>query len=130
MKKSRIATLLLVSLLGFLNPSAKAATWYPSGYLTVPKLTSDVAYKVLPAGQGGNCVWCSARHGNYFWKVNFISKRDCSNLYINTAIKDLKGRVIGAWYQKGFYTPKMSPKLLEIVTPFKDATFEITTITC
>jgi len=119
----------LVSQVNLASP-AVATNWYPTGYSTVPKLTQDVAYKVVPAGTGGNCKWCSTRHGNYYWKVDFITKKDCSNLYINTAIKNLKGNVIGAWYQKGFYTPKMKPNRLEIVTPYKDATFDITTITC
>jgi len=119
----------LVSQLNLATP-ALASNWYPNGYSTVPKLTPDVAYKVVPAGAGGDCVWCSSRHGNYYWKVDFITKKDCSNLYINTEIKDLKGNVIGAWYQKGFFTPKMKPKRLEIVTPYKNATFDITTIRC
>jgi hypothetical protein len=130
--KRLIATFTAISILSqpTLVSAAQASNWYPTGYSTVPKLTSDVAYKVVPAGQGGNCVWCSTRHGNYYWKVDFITKVDCSNLYINTTIKNLKGNVIGAWYQKGFYTPKMKPKRLEVVTPYKEATFEITTISC
>jgi hypothetical protein len=130
--KRLLATLIAITVCSQLTVAspANAGNWYPTGYSTVPKLTSNVAFKVVPAGQGGNCVWCSTRHGNYYWKVDFITKVDCSNLYINTAIKDLKGNVIGAWYQKGFYTSKMSPKRLEIVTPYKEATFEITTISC
>ena len=103
--------------------------WYPSGFTVDSTLNSSVAYKVVPSSQTGPCIWCSARHGNYYWKVDFISKNVCSNLYINSSIKDSKGNLVGTWYQKGYYTPALTIKHLEIVTSVQQSNFQLTMIT-
>jgi hypothetical protein len=104
--------------------------WYPTGYTVDTTLNPDVAYKSVPSAEAGPCTWCSARHGYYYWKVDFIVKNACTNLYINTQIKNSSGVIVGSWYQKGFATLAMTPKRLEVVTHEQDSTYEITQILC
>jgi len=111
---------------------ATGANWYPNGYTIDPTLNSDVAYEILSAAQvkGQPCTWCSATHGNDYWKVNFIAKDGCSNLFINTEIDNPSGQAIGTWYQKGGSVGTLQPEELEIVSHNSTDTFKFTEISC
>jgi hypothetical protein len=130
MKKLAFLTLFLFSSLFSVSANASTNTWVPAGYSVDAKLNPNVAFRPVPSSQAGACTWCSTRHGNYYWKIDFIAKNGCSNLYINSVLKDRAGNLLGSWYQKGFYTAPMIPKRLEIVTPYKDSMYTLTSIYC
>jgi len=100
------------------------------GYTVDTTLNPDVAYKSVSSAESGPCRWCRAKFGYYYSKVDFIAKNGCTNLYIDTQIKNSSGVIIGSWYQKGFATPAMTPKRLEVVMHEQDSTYEITQILC
>ena len=114
------------------SASAAAANWFPEGYEVDSALNSTVAYHYQShqeeAGKG--CIWCSAKHGFTYWKVNFIAKNGCSNLFINSEIQSANGTAIGSWYQKGGAVSAMQPEELEIVAHNATDTFMLTQISC
>lgn len=69
-------------------------------------------------------------HGYDYWKVWFITKNGCSNLYINTNLYDSSGNIVGTWYQKGGQVSAMQPEELEIVAKSATDGFKITDIEC
>ena len=108
----------------------KEPGWVPTGFHVYTTLNKDVAYKWVPTSQLGNCRWCSARHGQWYSKADFIAKSGCSNLYVDSVVLNSSGVQVGKWYQKGGYVAAMQPIRLEFVTSEKNQTFKITTIYC
>ena len=122
---------MLAALTGTSTVSAVATSvWPPSGYHVDKTVNKNVAYKSVPTSKAGNCVWCSARHGNWFIKLDFIARFGCPNLYINSKILNSDGVQIGTWYQKGGQVASLQPIRLEFVTPIQKSTFKIATIVC
>ena len=106
------------------------SSWIPAGYSTDQKLNSDIAFSPVPANTSLNCQWCSSTHGNYFWKVDFVSKVDCPDFYMLANIYSSSHVFEKSWYQKGGSQKALNPFRMEIVSNDQTATYEITKLSC
>ena len=106
------------------------SAWYPAGYSIDASLNPNVAFRPVPKSQLNGCTWCSSRHGQVYWKIDFIAKNGCSNFYMNTSLYSRKKEFEGTWYQKGYYQPAMRPFRLEVVTHDPTSYYQITQIIC
>ena len=132
-KYARIAVTGIVSLALFTVTTAHAnaaSNWYPAGYSIDASLNPNVAFRSVPKSQLNGCTWCSSRHGQSYWKIDFIAKNGCSNFYMNTSLYGRNKEFEGTWYQKGYSQPAMRPFRLEVVTHDPTSYYQITQIIC
>ena len=132
-KHAAFAEVVILSLLLLVLPTnhaSAASNWYPTGYSVDSSLNSNVAFRIVPKSQLNGCTWCSYRHGQVYWKIDFIAKNGCSNFYMNTSLYSRNKSLEGSWYQKGYYQPPMKPFRLEVVSHDPTSYFQITEILC
>lgn len=104
--------------------------WQPPGYSSDPKLNSEIAYTPVPASTSLQCTWCSVTHGNYFWKVDIVTKNKCPNFYMMANIYSSSHTFEKSWYQKGGTQSALVPFRMEIDSNDPNATYQITKLSC
>jgi len=95
--RSAIEKCLLVVSLSMLSGCYEDVSWIPSGF-TQSGLDSNIAFKI----EDQKAV---SRSWGYSQKVSFVSKTNCDSLFVEVALKDANGSIIGTTndgYDKSF----------------------------